>query len=326
MELGHLLAGFPKPDDPDLIVGFDTSDDAGVYRLDARRALVQTVDLITPVCDDPYAFGQVAAANSLSDVYAMGGRPLTALNICCFPGSGVPEGVFAEILRGGHDKLREAGAVLLGGHTVKDAELKYGLSVTGLVDPERVLRNAGARPGEALVLTKPVGTGLMITAARKEMLPQARIDFLIARMAALNAEAGRLAVEHGASACTDITGFGLAGHALEISRAGGVGLRMRLGSVPFYEEAIDLARRGLRTGVTAANRDLAGDRISFEAAIDDSRRALFFDPQTSGGLLISLPADRAPDLVSALRAGSAPETAIVGDVLAFGPARLEILC
>ena len=325
MDLGHLLGGLARPDDPNLLVGFETADDAGVYRIGEAMALVQTVDLITPVCDDPYIFGQIAAANSISDIYAMGGRPLTALNICCFPGEGIPDGVLAAILRGGHDKLREAGAVLLGGHTVKDSEMKYGMAVTGLIDPARLLRNGGAVPGDALVLTKPIGTGLMITAAKKGLLSADRIALIGSRMAALNAGAGRLALESGAHACTDITGFGLAGHALEVARASGVGLRLRLPAIPRYDECLDLIEMGLKTGVTASNRQVAGDQIRFASGITETEQSLFFDPQTSGGLFISLPPARAGALVAALSAGTAPETSIIGEVFETDTPLLEIL-
>ena len=320
MDLGHLLSRLKAPTDPDLLVGFDTSDDAGVYRVREDLALVQTVDVITPVCDDPYLFGQVAAANSLSDVYAMGGRPLTVMNICCFPPSGVPEGIFAQILQGGLDKAREAGATLVGGHTVRDPELKYGLSVTGTIDPARILRNSGARPGNALVLTKPVGTGVMITGAKKELLPQERFRPAVDNMVRLNGVAAELALQHGASACTDITGFGLAGHALEVARGSNVGIRLRYEAIPRYEDSLRLIEAGVRTGVTESNRELAGDRIRFAGGVSEVGRWLFFDPQTSGGLLIALPAARAESLVRELKARGVPDAALVGEAFdADGP-------
>ena len=327
MDLGHLLTHLGKPDDPDLLVGFETSDDAGVYRVREDLALVQTVDLITPVCDDPYLFGQVAAANSISDVYAMGGRPLTVMNICCFPGTGVPDGVFEKILRGGYDKTREAGAVLVGGHTVRDAEMKYGLSVTGTIDPGRILRNAGARAGDALVLTKPIGTGLMIGGARKEIVDEAAFARALANMARLNAAAAELALEHGAGGCTDITGFGLAGHALGMARASNVAVRITWSALPRYEEALALAAQGVTTSVTASNRELAAGAIAFDAALDEPMRTLLFDPQTSGGLLIALPAARAGALVAALAARGETDAAVIGMALepAGGGPRLDIV-
>ncbi len=325
MDLGHLLSHLGRDADPNLLVGFDTADDAGVYMIREDMALVQTVDLITPVCDDPYLFGQVAAANSLSDVYAMGGRPLTALNICCFPSTGVPDGVFAEILRGGLDKMHEAGATLAGGHTVKDPELKYGLSVTGTIHPDRILRNSGARPGDALVLTKPVGTGVMITGAKKELVPWERFRPVVETMARLNAAAGELAMQHGAHAGTDITGFGLAGHALEVARSGRVGLRLHDAAVPRYEESMELIAQGLKTGVTESNRTLAGDDIRFEDGLAEDRRWLYFDPQTSGGLFIAVRADKADEVISGLRARGVTEAAIVGEAFASDRPLLEVV-
>ena len=319
-----MLSHLERGDNPDLLVGFETADDAGVFRVGEKLALVQTVDIITPVCDDPYLFGQVAAANSLSDVYAMGGRPLTALNICCFPSTGVPDGVYGKILLGGHDKTREAGATLVGGHTVNDRELKYGLAVTGTIDPDRILRNADARHGDALVLTKPIGTGVMIGAARKEMVAPSTFAVVVGQMARLNATAAELALEHGAHACTDITGFGLAGHTLEVARASRVGIRLRYAALPRYEESLDLIARGVTTAMTESNRILAGESIRFTADLSEPQRWLFFDPQTSGGLLISLPAARAEELVSALHARGVTDAAIVGEVFASDDPVLEV--
>jgi len=320
-----LLAGLKPVDDPDLLVGFDTSDDAGVYRVGENLALVQTVDLITPVCDDPYRYGQIAAANSLSDVYAMGGRPLTAMNICCFPGSGVPDGILDEILKGGWDKTREAGAVVVGGHTVRDQEMKFGLSVTGTVAPDRILRNSGARAGDALVLTKPIGTGLMIGGARKDLVDRARFDAALANMSRLNAAASELALSHGASGCTDITGFGLAGHALGMARASDVSMRLSWSAVPRYAECLDLVAQGVTTGVTDSNRAMAVGEVVFADGLDEPMRTLFFDPQTSGGLFISLPAGSAASLVEALKARGEIEAAVVGEVLGPGGPRLDVV-
>lgn len=325
MDLGHLLTHFERPDDPDLLVGFESSDDAGVYRVRDDLALVQTVDLITPICDDPYLFGQVAAANSLSDVYAMGGRPLTALNICCFPGSGVPDGIFERILRGGWDKTREAGALVVGGHTVRDQELKYGLSVTGTIDPFRILRNTGAKPGDALILTKPIGTGVMIQAARKGQVPADSFDHVVKTMARLNDAASEQALEHGATACTDITGFGLAGHTLEVARGSGVGIRLRCSDLPVYEQSLELIARGTTTGVTESNRALAGKDIRFIEPIDEPLKGLFFDPQTSGGLLISVPGGRADSLLAALKTRGVADASLIGEVFLAGRPVLEVL-
>lgn len=325
MDLGHLLTHLRGADNPDLLVGFDTADDAGVYRMREDLALVQTVDLITPVCDDPYLFGQVAAANSLSDVYAMGGRPLTALNICCFPPSGVPDGVFETILRGGHDKILEAGATLVGGHTVRDQELKYGLSVTGTIHPDRILRNAGARAGDALVLTKPIGTGVMITGSRRDLVTPEAFAKVVAAMARLNAAAADRALARGAGGCTDITGFGLAVHALQMARASGVGIRLRWGAIPRHAESLDLIARGVKTGVTESNRVMAGDAIRLDERLGEAERWLLFDPQTSGGLLIALPAGEAERLVRDLHAAGDPAAALVGEAFAADPPALEVV-
>ncbi len=285
---------------------------------------MQTVDPITPVCDDPYVFGEVAAANALSDVYAMGGRPLTALNICCFPGSGVPEGIFEAILAGARDKAKEAGATIVGGHTVKDTELKYGLAVTGTIDPSRILRNSTARPGDALILTKPIGTGVIINAARKDRAPADLFQLALERMSRLNASAANAALAADASACTDITGFGLSGHALEVARASGVGIRLRFDDVPRYDGSIELIEAGVSTVMTDQNRKMAAGRMTFPADLPESHRTLLFDPQTSGGLLIAVAAARAGDLVAALREADAPEAAVIGDVVTGQPG-IEVL-
>lgn len=325
MDLGSLLHNLTTKPDPNLIVGFDTADDAGVYRVREDLALVQTVDFITPVCDDPYLYGQVAAANSLSDVYAMGGRPLTVMNICCFPPRGVPTEVYAKILEGGLSKTVEAGAALVGGHTVKDEELKYGLSVTGTVHPERVLKNAGAKSGDALVLTKPIGTGVMITGSKRGVVPGETFRKALDYMARLNDVAAELATAHGATGCTDITGFGFAGHALEVAMASRVGLRVRFAALPRYEESLRLIEQGVKTGVTDSNRALVGDRIRFVDGLAENERWLLFDPQTSGGLLISLPAARAEALLRDLLARGQADSRIVGEGFETREPVLEIL-
>lgn len=322
--MGHILAHLEGPQDPDLLVGFDTSDDAGVYRVGEKLALVQTVDIITPVCDDPRLFGRIAAANSLSDVYAMGGRPVTAMNICCFPGEGVPDGVYRDILSGALETIHEAGAALVGGHTVRDRELKYGLSVTGLIDPSRILRNAGARPGDALVLTKPIGTGVLINGARKDRVPQPQFQNALETMARLNAKACAAALAHDAVSCTDITGFGLAGHSLEMARGGGVRLTIHANSLPVFEGSRAMVEAGVTTAMTSSNRTLAADKITFADKIDETTRTLFFDPQTSGGLLIALPSSKAESLVSALHAGGDTRAARIGEVTS-GPASLSVV-
>lgn len=243
-----------------ILVGTDTADDAGVYQLGAH-ALVATADFITPVCDDPRRFGRVAAANSLSDVYAMGGRPLFALNLCCFPGKGVPDGVFAGILAGAAGALAEAGGVLLGGHTVRDPELKFGLAVIGEADPACLLTNAGARAGQRLILTKPLGTGVLINAYKQRKLDAAGLEPALREMERLNAEACRLALVHGATAATDITGFGLVGHALGMARASRVGVRVVHDCLPVHDSFYRLAANGVTTGSTCANRGHTGEQF-----------------------------------------------------------------
>ncbi|HXH28594.1 MAG TPA: selenide, water dikinase SelD, partial [Candidatus Polarisedimenticolia bacterium] len=294
-EIVREFAGAAKTD-PNLIVGFETGDDAGVYRLSDDLALVQTVDYITPVVDDPYLFGQVAAANALSDVYAMGGRPLTAMNLCNFPARNIELADLRRILEGGHSKIVEAGATLVGGHTVRDDELKYGLSVTGLVDPRRVLTNTGAKPGDALVLTKPIGTGVIITAARRGLVSEALLERVVGWMATLNRVACETMLEFEPHACTDITGFGFAGHALGLARGSGVRLQVRFPDLPRYDESLDLIGRGVATSVTASNLQVVHGALTLSGRFDETESWLLVDPQTSGGLLIALPAERAPRL------------------------------
>ena len=320
----EIIRDLEQVDDPKLLVGFGTADDAGVYLLEGDTALVQTLDFITPVVDDPRAFGEVAAANALSDVYAMGGRPLTALNVCCFPPHGLPLPVLAEILRGGAAKVREAGAVLVGGHTVQDPELKYGLSVTGIVDARRVVRNSTARPGDALILTKPLGTGAIISAYRNRRVSESTVSEALGWMRRLNATAARLMTEHGATACTDITGFGLLGHGLEMAEASGVGLRLELARIPRYEESLELIRKGVGTAVTRCNLRLVEGKLRLPGKVSEEELTLLADPQTSGGLFIAVPADRAEDLLQALRSAGEERAERVGEVFAAPAPELEI--
>lgn len=287
-DLSQVLAPLPRQMDARLLVGSETFDDAGVFRLSDDLALVQTVDFFAPIVDDPYAFGQIAAANALSDVYAMGGEPLTALCIAGFPTSRVPLSVLTEILRGAQDKVREAGAVVAGGHTVVDDEPKFGLAVTGRADPRRLLTNAVAVPGDVLVLTKPLGTGILATAAKQGRLDEETQRIMIASMSRLNAEASRAALAAGAKCGTDITGFGLLGHISHIARASNVTLRVSLARVPLLPRARELAEQGITTGGAERNEDYLEGRVDWGAAsrVD---RTLLVDPQTSGGLLVALP-------------------------------------
>ena len=308
-----------------MLVGPETSDDAGVYLLaDAGngRALVATADFITPVCDDARRFGRVAAANALSDVYAMGGRPLFALNLCCFPAD-LPEGVAGDILRGAADALAAAGAALLGGHSVADAELKFGLAAIGEADPARLLTNAGARPGDRLLLTKPLGTGVLVNAFKFDRIDADALEPALVEMERLNDEAARLALAHGVTAATDVTGFGLLGHAWNVARGSGVGLRIVFDALPVHDGFLRLAAAGVTTGCTAANRANVEASLALRRVLSPAQADLLVDPQTSGGLLLSVPAAAADALLAALLAGG-HRAAAVGEVLA-GPPRLEIV-
>lgn len=306
--------------DERILVGPETADDAGVYLL-GEHALVATTDFITPVCDDPRRFGRVAACNALSDVFAMGGRPLFALNICCFPKE-LPAEERSEILQGAAEALAEAGAALLGGHSVKDPELKFGLAVIGEADRHRLLTNAGARPGDRLLLTKPLGTGVLINAYKADKLDEEGLEPALREMERLNAVAARLALEHGARAATDVTGFGLAGHGLGMAKASGVGLRIRFGSLPVHDSFYTLAERGVSTGSTKPNAANVEAFLTDHAGLDPLQRNVLVDPQTSGGLLLSVPAENAPALLAALLE-TGHRAAEIGEVLE-GPARIEV--
>jgi selenide,water dikinase len=280
-------------------VGRETFDDAGVFVLRDDLALVQTVDFFAPIVDDPYTFGQIAAANALSDVYAMGGEPLTALAIVGFPAGKLPPSVLSEILRGGQDKVREAGAVLIGGHSIIDEELKFGLSVTGQAHPARLLTNATARPGDRLVLTKPLGTGLLATAAKADRLSAEAQLALHDSMRALNAVASRAALSHGVTCATDVTGFGLLGHALNIARGSGTTLRIDGRTLPELPGARELWRAGTRTGGAERNEAYLASHVDSSSA-DPADLALALDPQTSGGLLLAVPPDALAGYLSAV--------------------------
>jgi selenide,water dikinase len=308
--------------DERVLVGPQSADDAGVY-LHHGRALVATADFITPVCDDPYRYGRVAAVNSLSDVFAMGGRALFALNLCCFPEHEAPAEVFSAILQGAADAVREAGAVVLGGHTVRDLELKFGLAAVGEADPGRLLTNAGARPGHRLLLTKPLGTGVLINAFKVDKLDEAGLEPALVEMERSNARAAELALAHGVAAATDVTGFGLAGHALGMARASGVGLRIELARLPYYDSFPALVKKGVSTGCTDANRASAVPELVDRAGLDATTTELIFDPQTSGGLLLAVPAEAAAALLADLEAAG-HRAAEIGEVLAR-PVRLEVV-
>lgn len=295
-----MLRHLPQSTDPNLLVGTNTADDAGVYRLSPDLALVQTVDFFTPVVDDPYWFGAIAAANALSDIYAMGGTPLTALNIAAFPVGTLSLDTLAEILRGGADKVREAGATIVGGHTVDDPEPKYGLAVTGLIHPDRILTNAGARSGDALVLTKPLGSGIATTAIKRGLASDQLRDTVIALMATLNRAAAEAMLEVGAHAATDITGFGLLGHLGEMAAGSGLAASISAAAMPLLPGVLALAAQGVVPDGSRRNLEALAGQLHWDRAIDEAQRLVLGDAQTSGGLLIALPAAAAPSLLAAL--------------------------
>jgi len=301
--------------DPNLLVGLDTSDDAGVYRLTDDIALIQTVDFFTPVVDDPYAFGQIAAANALSDVYAMGGKPLTAMNLIAFPTERLGLEVLAEILKGGADKIQEAGAIIVGGHSIEDAEPKYGLALTGTVHPGRVLTNAGARPGDKLVLTKPIGVGIITTAIKGGVASPEAIAEVTGVMAALNNTAADVMQEVGVNACTDITGFGLLGHASEMARASGVAMKVYADAAPVLAPAREYVRLGIVPAGTRSNLRYLKPFVEFAPEITEEMQLLLADAITSGGLLISVPAAKAGTLVAELKKRQTFAADIIGEVM-----------
>jgi selenide, water dikinase len=309
-----VLGKLARQHDPNVLVGFDHADDAGVYQLTPETALVQTVDFFTPVVDDPYTFGQIAATNSLSDVYAMGGRPLTALAMVCFPEK-ADLAILERILAGGLSKMIEAGCTVIGGHSIRDEETKFGYAVTGLIDPKKVLANQGARAGDALVLTKAIGTGVISTAIKKGVAKQEWIDAAVASMTTLNKKAAELIVSKGyeVHALTDVTGFGLIGHAREMVLASNVGLRLASGNVPLLEGAIECAQAGHIPGGLKANREFAECMVEYEVQLSEDLKALLFDPQTAGGLLISVAAGDAEEMVRNLKSLGLP-AAQVGTV------------
>jgi selenide,water dikinase len=318
------LKTLPVKEDPNLIAGFEHGEDAGVYRVSDELALIQTVDFFTPVVDDPYLFGQVAAANALSDVYAMGGRPLTCLNVVCFPAKQMAVDVLQRILQGGLAKIHEAGAVLVGGHSVDDEEIKYGLSVTGIVHPDRVVTNGGAKPHDLLVLTKPLGTGIIATALKGEMASQDAVDKMTQTMTALNRRPSELMQEIGCHACTDVTGFGLLGHALEMARASRVGIVIHASTVPLLDGAMEYASMGLVPGGTGANREFVSCRVDLEGDLPSVSLDLLYDPQTSGGLLISLPPEKAKNLVKRLKREGWVSAAVIGEIVETPEGRVVV--
>ncbi len=299
--------------DPNLLVGMDKPDDAGVYRISDDLALILTLDFFTPVVDDPYLFGQIAVTNALSDVYAMGGKPLVAMNIICFPQDG-DVSILQEILRGGYDKMAEAGVLLVGGHSVDDSEIKYGLSVTGTIHPDKVLKNIGSQPGDRLILTKPVGTGIISTAIKADLADAAVEERVAAYMNTLNRIPAELMTGFDVHACTDVTGFGLLGHACEMIEGGGVGMNVYASRVPVIPEAVEYARMGLIPAGAYRNEKFRVSIVEKGGAVSDDIMKVLFDPQTSGGLLISLGAPEADELLSRMKDQGITEAAIIGEI------------
>ncbi|GEA16058.1 MAG: selenide, water dikinase [Moorella sp. (in: firmicutes)] len=322
--LNQVLQYLPVMDDPNLLVGMNSVDDAGVYRLTGDLAIIQTIDFFTPIVDDPYLYGQIAAANALSDVYAMGGTPLTAMNIVAFPSKKVDIAVLAEILRGGADKVLEAGAVLVGGHSIDDEEPKYGLAVTGVVHPDRIVTNCGARPGDKLILTKPLGTGIITTAIKAEMATPEVAQEVSRWMATLNREAAAAMVAVGVHACTDITGFGLLGHGMEMARGSRVNLVFHAHAIPVLPQAREFAAMGLVPGGAYNNRHYVEKDVRIAPGVPEALQDILYDPQTSGGLLIAVAADKAGDLMAALMERGVTAAGIIGEVEA-GPGQITVL-
>jgi selenide,water dikinase len=321
--MAQVLRRLPPQRHPDLLVGTDTYDDAGVFRISDEVALVQTTDFFPPLVDDPFVFGRIAAANALSDIYAMGGVPLTALNLVGWPDQQLPYEVLAEILRGGADACAEAGCVIVGGHSVRDREIKYGLSVTGKVHPQRIVTNASARPGDKLVLTKPLGTGVLCSAAKGGKLPQAELAEAIAVMSALNKGACEAALAIGINSMTDITGFGLIGHAYEMAEGSEVTFTLRAPAVPLMAHVMEMAEQGVITRAAHAARKFLGPKLLIDN-VAETLADVLCDAQTSGGLLISVPGERCDALVAELKARGTSCEAVVGEVDIARHVRIEL--
>lgn len=309
-----MLGSLPRVDDSRVLAGFESSEDCGVYLLRDDLALVQTVDILTPVVDNPFVFGQIAASNSLSDVFAMGARPLTALSFVGFPRSGIDMAVLEEMHRGGLEKLGEAGTALLGGHSIADKEIKFGYAVTGEVHPGGILRNAGARPGDALVLTKPLGIGVLTHGVKQDKTSEAELAAAIEQMTTLNMNASRLARQFGARGMTDVTGFGLAVHALEMARGAGVGIELDSAAVPLLPGALRVAGEGCMPGAVKANREFGEGSVTYADTVGETLRCLLNDPQTAGGLLIAIDASAARKVAGKLGDEGAV-AAVVGRVV-----------
>ena len=304
----------PAGSNENLIIGFGGYEDAAVYRITDKIALVQTADYITPMTDDPSLFGQLAAANALSDIYAMGAKPITAINLCNFPDKGIPNEIFSEILNGGATKVLESGAVTVGGHTIKDNELKYGLAVTGIIHPDNIVRNSSIEHGDVLILSKPIGTGVLFNGVKKGALESKWLDHAIQINVVLNKTASELMLKHNANACTDVTGFGLLGHLSEMVAGNELSIEINSSAVPYFEMAVETAEQGYKPGMSKDNMKSLDDIVTFDTTVSDAYRWLLVDPQTSGGLIISIPEEKADELLKELRSDDSPEAAIIGKV------------
>ncbi|MCK9905318.1 selenide, water dikinase SelD, partial [Frankia sp. Cpl3] len=324
--LSAVLKNLPAAEnrDPRLLVGLETSDDAGVFQLTDELALVQTLDFFTPIVDDPYWFGQIAAANALSDVFAMGGKPITVLNIVGFPITKLDPSILTEILRGAADKVAEAGATLVGGHSIDDPEPKFGLSVTGTVHPSRVLTNAGAKPGDVLILTKPIGIGIQTTAIKRDALSAEQTENVMQIMATLNKLAAACMEQYPVHACTDVTGFGLMGHSLEMAEGSRVGIRIHNSSVPILPGTRELAEQGIIPGGSKSNFRWVADRVSFPDEMHELDRLILCDAVTSGGLLMSLPSAEADELLNKLHERGIEWARIIGEVVDDHPGKIVV--
>ena len=318
------MCGIEILEDPDVLVGLNSPDDAGVFRINNDLAIIQTVDFFTPIVDDPYWFGQIAAANAMSDVYAMGGVPKTAMNLVAFPVKDMEIEVLRQIIKGGLDKMTEAGVVLVGGHSVEDKELKYGLSVTGFIHPDRILTKKDLKAGDMLILTKPLGTGIINTAVKGGLASPEVIKRVTRLMATLNRDAARIMEGYPVHACTDITGFGLLGHLAEMISDMPLGIRLVNREIPVIAEAVEYAGMGLVPAGSYNNRQFSGCRVDFPASLDPVVQDILFDPQTSGGLLIGVDRNSAGDLLSELQEKGMRESAVIGKVTEDHEGRIVI--
>jgi selenium donor protein len=318
--LGHL----PKQDDPNILVGFNSVDDAGVYKLSEDLAIVHTVDFFPPIVDDPYDFGAIAAANALSDIYAMGAKPTSALNILGYPPQSVPLWALDEILRGGAEKAKEAGVAIIGGHSIKTKEPIYGLAVVGTIHPQRIISNVGARPNDSLILTKPIGTGIITTGVKKGLVDDEMIEKVVGIMAYLNKNASESMLQVGVNACTDVTGFGLLGHLCELVQTSQVGARIFLSKVPTIEPVLMLAKEKLVPGGTLANLKFVNEHVDWEAGITDEEKLILCDAQTSGGLLISVPGEKEEKLLKNLYSHGVEDAKIIGEITEDVKCRIQV--